>query len=154
MEALPLIILTATLLVAVWTDQRSQRIPNALILTMLVSGCLVRGVLEGSAGLVDGLTGLLAGFLVLIIPYLLRGMAAGDVKLLAAVGLFVGPVTVVIAGLMATLIGACIGGALITMQRYRESSAAMEQLLAQRFPFAVSIALGTATALILRGQLS
>ena len=123
MEALPLILLTAALLAAVWTDQRQHRIPNALVLTMLVSGFVVRVGLEGTAGLMDGLLGLLAGFLVLIFPYLRGGMAAGDVKLLAAVGVLVGPVTVVIAGLIATLVGASIGGVLIAVQRYRENGA-------------------------------
>ena len=152
-EALPLVTLSALLLGAVWTDQKAHRIPNLLILAMLISGLLIRGFMEGTAGLSNGLLGLLAGFLTLIFPYMRGGMAAGDVKLLAAVGVFVGPVIVVIAGLLATLVGALMGGVLIALQRRVHDSVSIEQMLTQRFPFAAAIALGTAAALIIRGLL-
>ena len=95
--------------------------------------------------------GIVAGFLTLIFPYMRGGMAAGDVKLLAAVGAFVGPVTVVMAGLLAAVAGATIGGTLIALHRYRQGSVSVEQMLTRRFPFAAAISLGTGSALIIRG---
>lgn len=151
MELLPLIMMSVMLLVAVWSDQRTHRIPNLLMLLMLMSGLSLRYFLEGSAGLVNSLIGVGAGFLTLIVPYVRGGMAAGDVKLLAAVGAFVGPVIVVMAGLIATVIGASVGGVLLALHRYRNNNASIEQMLTTKFPFAASIALGTASALILRG---
>ena len=50
----------------------------------------MRESLEGAAGLWTALLGLLAGFVLLLIPYLLGGMGAGDVKALAALGALLG----------------------------------------------------------------
>ncbi|WP_201320231.1 prepilin peptidase, partial [Burkholderia sp. E168m30] len=64
------------------TDIATRRIPNRLVLLglagALVAQCLLQGV---PAGVLGWLAGAATGFGLLLPFYLLRGMAAGDVKL-------------------------------------------------------------------------
>lgn len=84
---------TALALIAAYWDARERRIPNRLTFPAAVIGLLLSS-LNGWHGLASGLEGLLAGFALLIVPYLLQVQGAGDVKLLAALGAFVGPLQV------------------------------------------------------------
>jgi prepilin peptidase CpaA len=72
-------------------DVKSRRIPNYLTLTTALSGLAFRGVFYGISGLLDGFLGLLLGCALLFLPYYLKGMGAGDVKALAALGAWLGP---------------------------------------------------------------
>ena len=103
------IVLTAYLLAASYTDLTSHRIPNLLILSGIGSALLINILLEGMPGLSNSLYGLLLGFLLLLPLYLLKGMAAGDIKLMATVGAFVGP-KLIIAAVLSTLICGSIFG--------------------------------------------
>lgn len=81
-------------LIAVWIscgDLKSRRIPNYLTLGAALAGLAYNLAVHGWAGLMDGTLGLLLGFACLILPYLLGGMGAGDVKALAALGAWLGP---------------------------------------------------------------
>ena len=83
-------VVLAAALVAAAIDLRSRRIPNALTLPVLAAGLLHAALVRGLPGLVDaGLASLL-----LAAPYLLlfafAGGGAGDVKLMAAVGAWLG----------------------------------------------------------------
>ena len=85
--------LLALLVVAAWHDIRSRRIPNALVLPGVVAGLLSNAVLPqemGGLGIFVSLAGLGLGFVLLLPPYLLRAMGAGDVKLMAMTGAFLG----------------------------------------------------------------
>jgi prepilin peptidase CpaA len=88
------------------TDLALRKIPNVLIL----SGLLLAMILHLLAGqhwapVSQWLAGTLAGFFLFLPLYLLRGMAAGDVKLMAMVGAFVGPEAALHIGVLAYLIG-------------------------------------------------
>jgi prepilin peptidase CpaA len=74
-----------------WGDIKTQRIPNYLTLGAAVSGLGFQLGFHGWGGLWSGFLGLILGFGLLIIPYLLQGMGAGDVKALAALGAWLGP---------------------------------------------------------------
>jgi prepilin peptidase CpaA len=74
-----------------WGDIRTQRIPNYLTLGTAVAGLGFQLGLYGWGGLWSGFLGLALGFSLLFIPYLLKGMGAGDVKALAALGAWLGP---------------------------------------------------------------
>jgi prepilin peptidase CpaA len=147
------IVLLSLLGAAVWTDQRSHRIPNVLVLAVLVSGLVLQGVAGGLSGIGIALAGVATGFGVFLIPYLMKGMAAGDVKLLAAIGAYLGPLPVLLAGGIATIAAASIAGSLIAYQRYQGASMTVEQMLTHRFPFAAAIAIGVGCVLILKGTL-
>jgi prepilin peptidase CpaA len=73
-------------------DLASRRIPNRLLLLgwLFVLPLRMLSATPGTA-LADGLGGALAGFAMFLPLYLMRGMAAGDVKLMATVGAFAGP---------------------------------------------------------------
>ncbi|MFM8393464.1 MAG: prepilin peptidase, partial [Acidobacteriota bacterium] len=66
-------------------DLRERRIPNVLVFpAMLVGTCF--HLLTGVEGRLAGVKGLATGFLLLLIPYAVGGMKAGDVKFLMAIG--------------------------------------------------------------------
>jgi prepilin peptidase CpaA len=82
--------LLALLIPAVVFDQREKRIPNGLILSGLILGLVCNFYTSGMPGVLFSLQGLAAGIALLFIPFALRGMGAGDVKLLGVVGAFKG----------------------------------------------------------------
>lgn len=74
-----------------WGDLKTRRIPNYLTLGTAVAGLGFQLGCHGWGGLWSGFLGLALGFGLLIIPYFIRGMGAGDVKALAALGAWLGP---------------------------------------------------------------
>lgn len=84
------IILTILLIIACWQDYLEFRIKNKLVITGALLGIALNTFLTAETGFVSGLIGLGLGLLLLLPLYLLRIMGAGDVKLLAMVGAFVG----------------------------------------------------------------
>jgi prepilin peptidase CpaA len=87
---------------ASWIDYAQRRVPNWLNASIAAMGFLAQGYFFGWSGLAAGLLGLLIGFAVLIVPWLMHGMGAGDVKLMMAIGVWLGP--------WLTLISFCVGG--------------------------------------------
>ncbi len=71
-------------------DLRYRRIPNWIVLTGLALGIGLNTFLFEWAGLRQSLLGLGLAFVIYFPLYLLRGMGAGDVKLMAALGSIVG----------------------------------------------------------------
>src|SRR5260370_10262359 len=96
-------------LLAGWVDFRTRKIPNWLTVPALILGIGVRILAAGWPGAKASLEG--AGLaLVLLLPFvLLRGLGAGDWKLMGAVGAFLGPLmflfvllgSILVSGLMA-----------------------------------------------------
>lgn len=97
MTELTTTILTVLVLVVAFYDLRERRIPNFLVFPAMLVGVLIH-LLAGGGGLhgqgeygrLTGLVGLVAGFLLLLIPYVVGGMKAGDVKFLMAIGALAG----------------------------------------------------------------
>jgi prepilin peptidase CpaA len=77
-------------LVAAAIDLRRFRVPNAVTFPLCLSGLLFHLIIEGLAGLRFSAGGMAVGMCVLIIFYVMGVMGAGDVKLLAAVGSWIG----------------------------------------------------------------
>lgn len=108
-------LLALLLSTACWTDFRARRISNKLVLIGMLTGVVLHifipkgaglfTVSAGSLGVMNALYGCAAGFAFLIPLYLLRAMGAGDVKLMAMVGTFLGPASVLSAVLMTFLAG-------------------------------------------------
>jgi prepilin peptidase CpaA len=88
-------LLITVIIIAGYHDLKWRRIPNWLILFGLVTGFVLQGVSGGFPALADALQGWLLGMALLMIPFILRGMGAGDVKLLGVVGALQGWVFVV-----------------------------------------------------------
>jgi len=153
-----LALLCAILAIAVYGDVRSHRISNTLSLLGLVTGLGLQYLGSGLHGVTSGLLGVGVGLACFAPFYLLRSMGAGDVKLLAAVGAFLGPQGAFYAALFSLLAGglAAIGYVLWRALRASVSSFAHQAfagagasavIAAQiarrdRLPFALPIAIG------------
>lgn len=166
----PLILpLLTMLLIASWTDIRRHRIPNLASLGGALLGLGLNALLFGWDGLLSGFYGLGLGLLIFLPFYALGGMGAGDVKLLAAVGAFVGPIPVLLIGICTLLVGLPLGlvyalirsGFRVDLGRYWLMLKTFFRTLrvcyippppgdvmAARFPYALAILAGTVIALL------
>lgn len=80
--------------IAVLTDWRYRKIPNWLTFSLIIIG-LTLNTLEGNlAGLEKSLLGFSVGFLLLFLPFQCGGVGGGDVKLMGALGSFLGPLLI------------------------------------------------------------
>jgi prepilin peptidase CpaA len=94
-----------------WLDWRFRRIPNWLTVSAFALGLAINGLLSGWGGVLAGLEGAGIGLGLLFIPVVLRGVGAGDWKLMGALGACLGPwplvtvlfVSILIAGIMAVV---------------------------------------------------
>lgn len=96
--------LVALAALAAWTDIRTRRIPNALTLTGFLVALALRA-LGGFDEVTAGLLGALLAFGLSLPLFLVRGLGAGDVKLLTACGAFLGPSRLLTALLITALAG-------------------------------------------------
>lgn len=164
-------LLALVLAVATVSDLRTRRIPNLLTLAGCLAGLALGAIASGPAGLWLAGKGLMLAF-ALSLPFWLAGwLGAGDVKLLAAVGAFVGSGLVVEVLLATGIAGAVLAmGALLgrgMLARTTERLAATlnlsvasrrwsyvgpdEQEKDVRLPYAVAISAGTLVAALLYG---
>ncbi|GMU80566.1 MAG: hypothetical protein AMXMBFR47_04370 [Planctomycetota bacterium] len=88
---LTLAILIPGILYASWIDFAERRVPNWLNAALALAGLGAQFAFGGWNGLGVAMLGLLVGFGVLIVPWMMHGMGAGDVKLMAAIGAWLGP---------------------------------------------------------------
>lgn len=110
-------VLSLAMVIAVEADTRERRIPNVLVLLMLCAGVTLnvlgpdngRGGLfsyfPGALGAGGAVLGALTGLLAFLPLYWLRATGAGDVKLMAALGSFVGPMEVLNLALSILVVG-------------------------------------------------
>lgn len=159
--ALPLL---ALLVLAAREDVRTRRIPNRLVVLGLISSVVVRFAFEGSPGLQSAAMGALVTGGLLLPGWLLGWTGAGDVKLMAVSGAWLGAAV----GGMAVLFTLIAGGlfALAVAIRHHALRQSLSGALAMglwamsphagpapgsttglRFPFAVAILAGSFAAL-------
>ena len=96
----------AIALAAAATDVRSHRIPNVLTFGAAFVAVLVHGYADGWSGGGLGIAGWLVGAVLFFPFFALGGMGAGDVKLLAAIGAWLGPGAIIWVALYASIAGA------------------------------------------------
>lgn len=164
--------LMALLLIAAVIDWRTMRIPNWLTVSGMVYGLVFNATHSTSvtAGLVTAGLGLAVGLVLLLPLYAIRVMGAGDVKLMAMVGAFLGAGPTLKALLFILVIGGCAAFAFaLSHQATARFATNMRNLVYSmairgaplwrpevvgvsvgRMPYGVSIALGTSTFLVAR----
>ena len=89
------IVIVGIAAVACAIDLRERRIPNWLTLGATLGGLVYQLTAAGTAGLVAALAGWGIGVAIFFLPFALRGLGGGDLKLLGALGAWVGPSDIV-----------------------------------------------------------
>lgn len=111
-------------------DIRQRRIPNWLSFTGVLGGICLNSIFNGKDGFVLSLLGIATGFFLLFFGYLLGGIGAGDVKLLAAVGAFLGPKLVFCAFIWMALSGGFLALLFVAWKgAFRQTFANLKSLL-------------------------
>ena len=110
-------LVAVTLIVAAVIDGWQLRVPNWLTFPMIISGWVFGAVTAGWAGLGDSLLGTVVGLALLLPAYAIGGMGAGDVKLLAGVGAWVGAAITFYAFCVSALVGGMIALAMVLVRR-------------------------------------
>ena len=87
---IPVAVVLAASLVLAFVDVCRFRIYNFLTYPLIVAGLVYHGVVGGPSGFAESLLGSLFGLAILLPFYALGGMGGGDVKLMAAVGAWLG----------------------------------------------------------------
>jgi prepilin peptidase CpaA len=159
------------LAVATYTDLRSRRIPNWLVLPFMMAGVAVSGWLGGWHGIGQSLGGLGVGAGVFGVFAVMGGMGMGDVKLCAAIGAWLGPSHMLVALVLTALAGgvfaicwAAAGGFLGDLFRNTGNlivgfkrrglrphpEMVLDNPLARKMPYAPAIAIGTVVSFFSR----
>lgn len=167
-EWLTLTLLATLLAGATWLDWRHNRIPNALSFGGAGAALLAALLLGGASGLLLAVAGLAVGLLLFLPAYAMGVMGGGDVKLMAMVGAFLGPVETV-AAIVFTLLAGGAYGLLYVFRRDTVSETLRRYVFGMehwilgggwlsvgpkrrggkplRFPFALAITTGTVASL-------
>ena len=103
------ILLITSMTIAVVEDMRRQKIPNLVTFPTMALSTAYCSIAYGLDGLLFSIGGLTLGIAFFIIPYIMGGMGAGDVKLMGAAGAIFGPKGIIIASIMVFLIGGVYG---------------------------------------------
>ena len=157
--------------VACVCDLRTRRIPNLLTFGGAVFAIAYSLVVSGAGGLVTSLGGWLTGAALFLPMFALGGMGAGDVKLAACLGAWLGPIATLFIALYSALAGGVMAVCLALATGYfRQAWQNVWLLLAHwrvvgirplpeltlegsrgpRLPFAVPIAVGAVAAIWLK----
>jgi len=152
-------------------DLRTGRIPNVLTFGASVLGLVVGAATEGLPGVWESLAGWSVGCALFLPFFLLGGMGAGDVKLLAALGAWLGPSTIAFAALYAGVTGGVMAIVVSAARGYLKQmlvnvwgllmfwrlagvqpmpGLTLRTAASPRLPYAVPIAAGTVAALWFR----
>lgn len=102
------VVLSVLLAVAAVVDFRHRKIPNVISLGGCAAGLALWGWHAGVSGMASSMLGLLIGAGLFFPFYIVRGMGAGDIKLMGAVGAFLGPYHIIAAAITVALVGGVI----------------------------------------------
>lgn len=158
-------LLLVLLAIATCDDLLERRIPNVVVVWGIVLALGIGGMSAGHAGFLTSLGGLLLGGLLLLPFYLLGGMGAGDVKLMAMSGAFLGPAATLLAVLVTLAAGFVLALSVLAIWLVGRSAPGLailstfRRVMPQRwrpgypgprpgrFPYAAAIATGSMFAL-------
>jgi prepilin peptidase CpaA len=161
-------VLLALLIAAAVSDSKSGRIPNWLVFGGALYAVFYNGffpLYQGDIGILFALGGLAVGLTAFLPAYVFRILGAGDVKLVAMVGAFLGPwstvgavlSTLIAGGVLAVayaLWGGRLGrmlhnlaiifrGTVLTLSTGTSGTVTTDGPSAGRMPYGVAIAVGT-----------
>ncbi len=105
MELLITIILGVAIAIATITDLKSQRIYNWLTFPLMASGLIAHTIFGGWDGLLLSAGGFGLGLGLMVVPFFFGMMGAGDVKLMAGIGAWLGTDTTFSAFLFTCIAG-------------------------------------------------
>jgi len=145
-------------------DLYTRRVPNALTLSVAALGIIVAAIGIGDLTPQAALLGFLTGLVVMLPGHLLGGTGGGDVKLMAALGSWLGPSMIVTAFLYSAIAGGALA-LVVAVQRNRlgPTVRGVGRLIAapvsarpdvtatgadNRFPYAPAIAAGSLLAVL------
>jgi prepilin peptidase CpaA len=154
--------------IAAVNDLATRRIPNRLLLAGLAGALFLHALsAEPGVALLSAFGGMLVGLAIFLPFYLVRGMAAGDVKMMAVVGFFTGPaeafqiaiITWCAGGMMALLlillrsrvrqalvnIGHLLSGFMVPGKKLADTALPQS---AGSMPYGLAIAAGTVVVLV------
>ncbi len=163
-------VLTACVLIflgtAVAWDVKTRRIPNWLNVTALVAALIFHATTQGWNGVLHALAGFAVGFGVLFVLWLIGGGGGGDVKLMGALGAWLGPLSTLFVFLLSTFMAIICLMIVVAYQNMAStnvrssvagvgaSGSSAEQpttgLARRTLPYAVPAALAAVAVLILR----
>jgi prepilin peptidase CpaA len=118
--------------VACWSDVRHHRVPNWLNAVIALTGLTAQAGFCGWPGLAAGLQGMGVGFGLLVMLWAIKGMGAGDVKFMAAMGAWLGPKLTFYAVLAGGLVGGVLAiGMILYLRTWRQAYANLGLIMAK-----------------------
>ena len=114
---------------ACWFDVRTRRIPNWLTFPAAFLGLAAATAAHGGHGMVASAAGLLVGLALFFPVFFLKGLGAGDVKLMGALGAWLGTSMIFGVAFYTTLAGGVVALALLVRHRYSGQAARNLRLL-------------------------
>ena len=102
------VVVAAVAAAACVIDLRERRIPNWLTFSAAGSGIAYHLFVNGFSGLGFAAGGWIVGVAIFFLPFLLRGLGGGDIKLLGALGAWLGPLDIVWLSLYTGVAGAVL----------------------------------------------
>ena len=114
-ELMKLMLLAPMAAFIMYYDLRYRRIPNVLVLSLLLGGLTINTSFGGLNGAIASLEGFALAFVPMFLIHLFGAMGAGDVKLFGAVGAVLGVAMVPMTFVLVVMLGAAL--AVYTMLR-------------------------------------
>ena len=114
-DVMKLLLLIPVAVFIVYYDVRYRRIPNILVLSLIIGGLTINTSFGGLNGALTSLEGLALAFLPMFLIHMFGAMGAGDVKLFGAVGSVIGVSMVPMTFVVVVMLGAVL--AIYTMLR-------------------------------------
>jgi prepilin peptidase CpaA len=110
-------VVTLILILAAWIDGRDLKVPNWITYPMVIAGLVFSVWSGGPAGLLAGMLGVAAGLLTLLPLYAVGGMGAGDVKLMAGIGAWMGWKVTLASFCVTAIVGAVMSVCMVLWRR-------------------------------------
>lgn len=158
-------------IMAIVTDLKSRRIPNALSLAAILCGFVINGYYAHLDGLLLASFGFVLAFIILFPIFIVRVLGAGDIKLMMGIGALMGPELLAWSLLYGVVAGAVtsvflvlwqtgLSGVMKTFKRYWDCiycrtyfKPESGEAAGQKVPYAPALAIGWLVACVINYDL-